>query len=29
MVEHAVPPDVPFEHFKHCIDLIHEVCTFK
>jgi len=28
MVDHAVPPDVPFENFKYYIDLIHEVCTF-
>lgn len=29
MVDHAVPPDVPFENFKYYIDLIHEVCTFE
>lgn len=28
MVDHAVPPDVPFENFKYYMDLIHEVCTF-
>ncbi len=28
MVDHAVPPDVPFENFKYYVDLIHEVCTF-
>ena len=27
-VDHAVPPDVPFEHFKYYLDLVHEVCTF-
>jgi len=26
IVDHAVPPDVPFENFKYYIDLIHEVC---
>ena len=26
-VDHAVPPDVPFENFKYYMDLIHEVCT--
>ena len=29
MVDHAVPPDVPFENFKYYIDLIHEVCSFS
>ena len=28
MVDHSVPPDVPFEHFKYYMNLIHEVCTF-
>ena len=28
MVDHAVPPDVPFENFRYYIDLIHEVCAF-
>jgi uroporphyrinogen decarboxylase len=28
MVDHAVPPDVPFENFKYYMDLIHQVCTF-
>lgn len=29
MVDHAVPPDVPFAHFKYYIDLVHEICTFS
>jgi len=29
LVDHAVPPDVPFENFKYYMDLVHEVCTFK
>jgi len=28
MVDHAVPPDVPFEHFKYYMDLVREMCTF-
>ena len=28
MVDHAVPPDVPFENFKYYMNLVHEVCTF-
>lgn len=28
MVDHLVPPDVPFENFKYYMNLIHEVCTF-
>jgi len=28
MVDHAVPPDVSFDNFKHYIDLVHQVCTF-
>ncbi|MBI4553197.1 MAG: hypothetical protein HY710_13125 [Candidatus Latescibacteria bacterium] len=28
MVDHAVPPDVPFDNFKYYIDLVHEVCTY-
>lgn len=28
MVDHSVPPDVPFENFKYYMDLIHEVCSF-
>ncbi len=28
MVDHSVPPDVPFDNFKYYMDLIHEVCTF-
>ena len=27
MVDHAVPPDVPFENFRYYMDLIHELCT--
>ena len=26
-VDHAVPPDVPFENFQYYMDLIHETCT--
>lgn len=29
MVDHSVPPDVPFENFKYYMDLIHEVCTLR
>jgi hypothetical protein len=25
-VDHAVPPDVPFENYKFCIKLLREVC---
>ncbi len=28
-VDHAVPPDVPFENFRYYMDLINEVCTFS
>lgn len=28
-VDHAVPPDVPFENFRYYMDLIHEVCTLS
>lgn len=28
MVDHAVPPDVPFENFQYYMHLIHELCTF-
>jgi len=28
MIDHAVPPDVPFENFTYYIDLIREACTF-
>lgn len=28
-VDHAVPPDVPFENFRYYIDLVHEACTFE
>lgn len=28
MVDHAVPPDVPFENFRYYMDLVHELCTF-
>lgn len=28
MVDHCVPPDVPFENFKYYMNLIHELCTF-
>ncbi len=28
MVDHAVPPDVPFENFRYYMDLINEICTF-
>ncbi len=27
-VDHAVPPDVPFENFRYYMDLTNEVCTF-
>jgi hypothetical protein len=27
MVDHAVPPDVPLENFKHYIDLVNDICT--
>lgn len=26
MVDHAVPPDVPFENFKYYVDLVNEIC---
>ena len=26
MVDHAVPPDVPFVNFRYYMDLIHEIC---
>jgi hypothetical protein len=26
LVDHAVPPDVPFAHFRYYMDLIHEIC---
>jgi len=26
MVDHAVPPDVPFANFRYYMDLIHEIC---
>ena len=26
-VDHAVPPDVPFENFQYYVELLHEVCT--
>ncbi|NLO74385.1 MAG: hypothetical protein GX100_09805 [candidate division WS1 bacterium] len=26
MVDHAVPPDVPFENFRYYMDLVHEIC---
>jgi uroporphyrinogen decarboxylase len=29
MVDHAVPPDVPFENFKYYMDLVHQVCSFS
>jgi uroporphyrinogen decarboxylase len=29
MVDHAVPPDVPFANFRYYMDLIHEICTFS
>jgi uroporphyrinogen decarboxylase len=28
-VDHAVPPDVPFENFKYYMDIVNEVCTLK
>jgi hypothetical protein len=27
MVDHAVPPDVSFENFRHYMDLVREICT--
>ena len=27
MVDHAVPPDVPFDNFRYYIDLVREICT--
>ncbi|MFH1568887.1 MAG: uroporphyrinogen decarboxylase family protein, partial [Gemmatimonadota bacterium] len=29
MVDHAVPPDVPFENFKYYLDLVQEICTAR
>jgi len=29
MVDHAVPPDVPFENFKYYVDLVQEICTAR
>lgn len=26
MVDHAVPPDVPFEHFKYYVEMVQEIC---
>ncbi len=26
-VDHAVPPDVPFESFQYYVELLHEACT--
>jgi uroporphyrinogen decarboxylase len=26
MVDHAVPPDVPFELFRHYVDLVQDIC---
>ncbi len=28
-VDHAVPPDVPFENFKYYMELIDAMCTFR
>ena len=28
-VDHAVPPDVPFEHFRYYMELIEEICTLN
>jgi uroporphyrinogen decarboxylase len=28
-VDHAVPPDVPFESFRYYMELVHEVCTLS
>ncbi|HEY3397028.1 MAG TPA: uroporphyrinogen decarboxylase family protein [Armatimonadota bacterium] len=28
LVDHAVPPDVPFENFRYYMDLVHELCAF-
>ena len=27
-VDHAVPPDVPFEDFRYYVQLLHQTCTF-
>jgi hypothetical protein len=29
MVDHNVPPDVPYEHFKYYMELLNELCTFS
>ncbi len=29
LVDHAVPPDVPFRNFRYYMDLINEICTFN
>ena len=29
MVDHAVPPDVPFENFRYYVDLIQDICTSR
>jgi uroporphyrinogen decarboxylase len=29
MVDHAVPPDVPFESFRYYVDLIHDLCLCR
>jgi len=28
-VDHAVPPDVPFENFRYYMELVDEMCTFR
>ena len=29
MIDHNVPPDVPYEHFKYYVELLNELCTFS
>lgn len=27
-VDHSIPPDVPYENFRHYVDVLHRTCTF-
>ena len=29
MVDHAVPPDVPFANFRYYVDLLQDICTIR
>ena len=29
MIDHNVPPDVPYEHFKYYVGLLNELCSFS